>query len=293
MTAITARVPKVDWSQGFDRHWNGGNPAVSHAFNALSFLFPQAERFFIQVAREVASSLDTTTDCTLAEAVQGFIAQESCHSHQHNQYNVVLEQQGFENVVEKFISRLQVRSHRDFSPLTKLAIVCGYEHYTAILGNYILSNPAVLRPASPDMALVWGWHSAEETEHKAVCFDLYRAAGGGWFRRVLVFLAVTLNFCLMFGRLYSSLLYRDGCLKPLRLSRTIWQSARFFFGVSGVAWHLLGHGIRYLSPWFHPWNQDNRSKLQAWLSTNHSRLRAVGERQARRSDYDTPIAPAD
>jgi predicted metal-dependent hydrolase len=100
MTAIAARVPKVDWSQGFDRHWNGGDPAVSHAFNALSFLFPQAERFFIQVAREVASRLDTTNDRALEEAVQGFIAQESCHSHQHNQYNGVLERQGFENVVQ-------------------------------------------------------------------------------------------------------------------------------------------------------------------------------------------------
>jgi hypothetical protein len=279
MTAITARVPKVDWGQGFDRHWNGGNPAVSHAFNALSFLFPQAERFFIQVAREVASSLDTTSDRALAEAVQGFITQESCHSHQHHQYNDVLERQGFENVVQTFIGRLQDRSHRDFSPLTKLAIVCGYEHYTAILGNYILSNPAVLRPASPDMALIWGWHSAEETEHKAVCFDLYRAAGGGWLRRVLVFLVVTLNFCVMFGRLYSSLLYRDGCLKPSRLFGTVWQSTRFFFGVSGVVWHLLGHGIRYLSPWFHPWNQDNRRKLEAWLSANHSRLAPIGEKK--------------
>jgi hypothetical protein len=279
MTAITARVPKVDWSQGFDRHWNGGNPAVTHAFNALSFLFPQAERFFIQVAREVASSLDTTNDRELAEAVQGFIAQESSHSHQHNQYNVVLENQGFSNVVQGFVGRLQERSHRDFSPLTKLAIVCGYEHYTAILGNYILSNPEVLKPASPNLALVWGWHSAEETEHKAVCFDLYRTAGGGWLRRALVFLVVTLNFCLMFGRLYFSLLYCDGNLKPSRLARTMAQSLRFFFGGSGVAWHLLGHGIRYLSPWFHPWNQDNRSKLHAWLSANHSKLRKVGEQQ--------------
>lgn len=281
MTAITARFPKVDWSQGFDRHWSGGNPAVTHAFNALSFIFPQAERFFIQVVREVASGLDTSNDRELTEAVQGFIAQESSHSHQHNQYNVVLERQGFENVTQNFIARLQERSHRDFSPLTKLAIVCGYEHYTAILGNYILSNPQVLRPATPDMALIWGWHSAEETEHKAVSFDLYRAAGGGWIRRVLVFVLVTINFSLMFGRLYLSLLYRDGCLKPSRLAKTLGQSVRFFLGGAGIAWHLLGHGVRYLSPWFHPWNQDNRSKLQTWLAANQPRLRVVGDNNER------------
>lgn len=275
MTTITARIPRIDWSQGFDRHWNSGNPVDTHAFNALSFLFPQAERFFVEVAREVIRGLDMTRNPALEEAVRGFIAQESTHGHQHNQYNAVLERQGFENVVYGFVRRLQERSYRDFSSLTNLAIVCGYEHYTAVLGNYILSNPQVLRTASPDMALVWGWHGAEETEHKAVCFDLYRAAGGGSLRRTLVFLLVTLNFSLMFGRLYFSLLYRDGCLKPSRLAGTIGQSLRFFCGRPGVAWHLLGHGFRYLNPWFHPWNQDNRHKLQAWLAVNESRLRKV------------------
>ena len=277
MTAISARVPQVDWDKGFDRHWNGGNPVVTHTFNALSFLFPQAERFFIDVAREVFHRLDTTGNPGLAQAVTRFIAQESTHSHHHTQYNAILEKQGFENVVYRFVCRLQERTHRDFSSLTKLAIVCGYEHYTAILGNYILSNPQVLKPASPDMALVWGWHCAEETEHKAVCFDLYQAAGGGWLRRVLVFFLVTLNFSRMFGGLYFSLLHRDGCLRPSKLGETAQQSLRFFFGRSGVIWDLLLHGFRYLSPWFHPWDQDNRSKLQTWLSVNQARLFEVGQ----------------
>lgn len=110
------------------------------------------------------------------------------------------------------------------------------------------------------MAL-WGWHSAEETEHKAVCFDLYHAAGGGWLRRVLVFLLVTLTFSVMFSRLYISLLYRDGCLTLSRVGKTLRQSLSFFLGRSGIGWHLMGYGVRYLSPWFHPWNQDNRDKL--------------------------------
>ena len=110
MTTISARIPQIDWSQGFDRHWNGGNPAVTHAFNALSFLFPQAERFFIEVAREVACGLDKTRNPELECAVKGFIVQESTHAHQHSQYNGVLEGQGFENVVLTFIHRLQEQS---------------------------------------------------------------------------------------------------------------------------------------------------------------------------------------
>lgn len=273
MTSITPRVPKIDWSKGFDRHWNGRNAAVTHAFNALSFLFPQAEKFFIDVVRENVRNINVENDPELAQAIKGFIAQETIHTQQHHQYNAVLKSQGFKNVIYDFVERLQARSHKMFSPLTKLAVVCAYEHYTAILGNFILRNPKVLESASPDMALIWGWHSAEETEHKAVCFDLYQAAGGAWLHRVLVFFLVTLNFNLMFGRLYFSLLLHDNCLSPTRFFGTAFKSLSFFFGTSSITWYLLGQGFVYLSPKFHPWNQDNRSELRSWLLENQERLR--------------------
>lgn len=275
MTIISARIPQVDWRHGFDRHWNGGNPAVTHAFNALSFLFPQGEQFFIEIAREVASTLNTTDNVKLASAVKGFVAQEATHSRQHKLYNAILEKQGYENVVYAFVSHLQQQAHRHLSPLTKLAVVCGYEHYTAILGNFLLKNPDVLKSATPDMALIWGWHAAEETEHKAVCFDLYQASGGSGITRVLVFVVVSIEFFLVFGRLYGSLLHRDGCLKASKIFTTTRQFLRFYFGKPGVAWHLLGHGLRYLSPWFHPWNQDNRRQMQAWFCDNQTRLREI------------------
>ena len=275
MAQITARVPRIDWSHGFDRFWLEGNPAVSHVFDALSFMFPQGEKFFIDVAREVAAGMGGGADPALAAAVREFVAQESIHSHQHNQYNAILEKLGYENVVREFIDRLNERAQRDFSPLTRLAVVCAYEHYTAVLGNFILGNPQVLQAAPPAMALIWGWHAAEETEHKAVCFDLYRAAGGGWFTRAWVFVLVSVNFNLIFSRLYLSMLHRDGCLKPARLAATLGRSLRFFFGRRGVGWHLLGHGYRYLSPGFHPWKQDNRDRMQAWLAANQAQLREV------------------
>jgi uncharacterized protein len=275
MTSITARIPQVDWDRGFDRNWCGGNAAVTHAFNALSFLFPQGEKFFIEEAREVAGTLDLTGDPELAKSVQAFIAQESVHGHQHTRYNEILQSQGFEDVAYNYIRRLQKVSRRNLSPLTRLAVVAAYEHYTAILGNFILSNPQVLAHAQPDMALIWGWHSAEETEHKAVCFDLYRAAGGGWLRRVSMFLLVSMNFGFMFDRLYLSILWRDGCLKPRRVLDTLGQALRFFFGRSGAGWYLARDGLKYLSPGFHPWNQENRAKMQAWLAANHAKLRDV------------------
>jgi len=272
---VTARVPIIDWHSGFDRHWNGGDPPATHAFNALSFLFPDAERFFIEVVREVLPQVQLVRRNDLESAVKVFIAQESAHSQQHAQYNAVLEQQGYENVVATFVTALQRQSRERSSPLTRLAIVCAYEHFTAILGNFLLGRPQVLSSAPSAMALVWGWHSAEETEHKAVCFDLYQAAGGGWLRRVVAFLAATLYFNLMFSRLYVSMLKRDGCFHRKNLITTMAQSCRFFFGFSGVGWHLIRYGFHYLSPTFHPWRQDNRGKLRDWLDANRHNLRVV------------------
>jgi uncharacterized protein len=32
-------------------HWHGGNPFVTHFFNALSIMFPEGERFFVGSVR--------------------------------------------------------------------------------------------------------------------------------------------------------------------------------------------------------------------------------------------------
>jgi predicted metal-dependent hydrolase len=275
MAPIIPRVPDIKWDESFNRHWLNGNASRTHTFNALSFLFPQAERFFIEVAREVAGAFVASLNPKLRSEVNAFIAQEATHTSQHQQYNAILESMGFKNVVSPLVQSLQEQSYQHFSPLTRLAIVCGYEHYTAILGNFILSNPQILALAEKKMALVWGWHSAEETEHKAVCFDLYQAAGGGWLRRVITFMLVTLNFNLMFFRLYIHMLAHDGCLKPRRLVRTVIESARFFLGRKGVGWDLMRYGFRYLTLSFHPWEEDNRKKLARWLAENGENLRPL------------------
>lgn len=267
---ITPRLPRIDWSPGFPVHWHGDGAAATHAFNALSFLFPQAERYFIEVAREVARCVRLGPD--QAAAIQAFVTQESLHTQQHRQYNAVLRAQGFENVAYDLIERLQAQSRR-VAPLTRLAIVCAYEHYTAILGHHLLRHPELLAAATPELALVWGWHAAEETEHKSVCFDLYRAAGGGWWRRVACYALVSLNFQIMYARLYLSLLYRDGALNPLRIAHTIAGASRFFWGRNGVGWALLRDGLSYLRPGFHPDVRDSRALLRGWLTTHQSRLR--------------------
>lgn len=277
MSKIAARALLIDWNVGFKRHWNGGCPSKTHAFNALSFMFPQGELFFVKVVKEVSQINASRLPVELKEEVKGFISQEATHITQHQFYNQVLENQGYENVVFKYIEGSEKRAQKYFSPIQKLALVAAYEHYTAILGNYLLQSPEVMECAPKQMSLIWEWHAVEETEHKAVCFDLYKASGGSWLRRVFAFVLVSLEFSMTFTSLYFNMLWRDGCLAWKLLPKTMWKTLCFFWGVKGVGWHLLLHGLRYLAPWFHPWKQNNKHLLESWLMRNQEYLKPLSE----------------
>jgi len=272
---IISKVPLIDWRKGFPRHWNGGSPATTHVFNALSFMFPQGERFFIKVAKEVSRKKDLKLNAELEKDLKTFLLQEAAHTKHHQYYNGILEKQGYNNVAYGLIEFLENLSYKYLSSVQRLAFVCAYEHYTAILGHFLLKNPEVLSSAPHSMSLMWGWHAAEETEHKAVCFDLYQAAGGSWVRRILCFIVVSFEFMFLFLRLYCSLLWKDGSFKLTQLPKTIFQSTRFFWGKKGVAWYILFYGMKYLKPSFHPWKHDNRDLLDVWLMRNDKWLKDV------------------
>jgi predicted metal-dependent hydrolase len=129
---------------------------------------------------------------------------------------------------------------------------------------------------SPDMALVWGWHAAEETEHKAVCFDLYTVAGGGWLRRVVAFVAASVGLNLLFfGRQYFYLMRKDRRMRAGQPKAASASSPRAVFGPAGVNFGAI---LSYMHPSFHPWRRDNRAHLHAWLEANAGRLRIAGKR---------------
>lgn len=280
MSSITPRVPDIDWSKGFDRHWCGGRPAVTHWYNAMSLLFPLAERFFRDTALEVAAGLDLSGHPQLQQDLRDFAAQESLHAAQHQLYNDVLRRQGYQSVADQSIIWWRRFGERHLSPLTRLAVVCTYEHYTAVLAENLLRSTKEWMRKSPDMALVWGWHAAEEAEHKSVCFDLYHVAGGGWLRRVLAFVIASVGLNLLFfGRQYLHLMRKDGHLRLTRLRRIVGSKPerRALLGPVGFD---IGAALSYMHPSFHPWQRDNRAQMQAWLEANQGRLRVVGKSAA-------------
>ena len=275
MSTIQPRIPEIDWSKGFDPYWCNGNRIITHWFNAVSFMLPVGEQYFHETAREVAKDINLSNGPRLAQEVRDFTVQESSHAAQHRLYNEGLAMQGFENIVEPSIIWMIKMGRRFLSPLTNLAAVCAYEHYTAILAEHMLNSQSKWMKKAPDMALFWGWHAAEETEHKAVCFDLYVAAGGGWLRRASMFIAVSFTFYFVFFmRAYLYLLRKDRELRPKKRGNTV-SLKHASFALRGPVGFAFAAVMDYLRPGFHPWQRDNRALMEAWLHENKARLRPI------------------
>lgn len=71
-------------------------------------------------------------------------------------------------------------------------MVAALEHYTAILGEWILDTPQHdALGTDPVMLDLLRWHGAEEVEHKAVAFDTMKHLRAGYWRQVRTQLLVT------------------------------------------------------------------------------------------------------
>lgn len=268
MSALTVRKLEVDLSQGFGRHWLGGDAYRTQLFNALSMSFPIGEQMFIDSLRAVPRE---RLGPALRAELKDFIGQEASHRHVHVQYNRQLALQGFEYTLEPTVLRRIALINR-LEPRSRVAITCALEHYTAILADGVLRYPGWIGDAEPALRTLWSWHAVEESEHKGVAFDVYRAAGGGYWRRVLWFVETSRTFWVDVARQTVYNLRQDG---ELYKARTWVSAARTWFGLQGLAWHLLGPSLRYLSPWFHPWQHDNSDLVRAWLSSNSGAYRAI------------------
>lgn len=235
--------------------WHGGSPVRTALFNALSMMFPVGEQFFIDSVKKFR---DRATDPVLINEIKGFVAQEAVHSREHRRYNEAVCSAAGLNVedMERPIRRRIRWAEKHRAPIEHLATTVAYEHLTAILADTMFRNESILEGAHARMAELWRWHGLEETEHKAVAFDVYVASGGtvGLRRRAMII--VTFNITRDLIRNMRRL------LKTRKIStfRMLKETFGFAFGKHGAA--LNGIWQPYCDFYrrsFHPW--DHQSEL--------------------------------
>ncbi|MFT3858999.1 MAG: metal-dependent hydrolase [Aquabacterium sp.] len=269
--SLTVRHLDVDLSQGFPTYWYGNDAYKSTLLNALSFMFPVGEQFFIDSVRRYAKDVEAKGLTKLAKEIKLFIGQEATHRHLHQQYNDQLVAKGYDAWVERTLQRV-IHAARHFPAINHLAATAAYEHYTAVLGDGLLRHDEWTRDMEPTMREVWLWHAAEESEHKAVALDTYNAVGGGYIRRVIMYVLVTIEFYAYTWIQVVKMLHKDRQLFKLKT----WGSAlRFWFGRKGVFWHMLPHQLAYFKPGFHPWQHNNEDLLHRWQQEHADAYRTV------------------
>lgn len=245
------------------RFWFNNDPFVTHLYNALSTTFPDGEKFFVDAVRRYR---DQITDPQLKKQISGFIGQEAFHSKEHIEFNTWLKSLGYD--IEKYYAQVKNRTDlaRQNAPaLVQLAITCALEHFTAIMADQMLSHPEFAENVPPDILQLWMWHAIEETEHKGVAFDVFKAVGGDYRTRVVTMLFVTMNFIYQVSRIHIALLREDGKHLDLKMwGKGIW----FFWGKPGWFRKLIPAWLQYFRPDFHPWQQDNQHYIEEWKRTH-------------------------
>jgi predicted metal-dependent hydrolase len=242
--------------------WLSGDIVGTAVFNALSLTFPDGERMFMDAVRHYKPLLNGQ----LLDEANAFIAQEAIHTREHVSLNKIMD--GGHYPLERIRAHIKKDCEiaENLGPMTQLAATISLEHFTAMLGDYILAGAPMLDGAPEDVKNLWQWHALEETEHKAVAFDVFQVATKDWsngkryFTRVQAMVITSIQFTMNITSYAAQLLQADGMGRTKATASVLW----FLFGKPGFFRNGLKGYWSWYKPGFHPWHHDNRALLETW-----------------------------
>ena len=256
----TRRISFEESLRDLPKHFAAEKDLIgSHLMAVLSGVFPDGEDFFVRSVRHFRGDV---TDPALKRQVAGFIGQEAMHGREHRALNDRLAELGYPTKrVEKVIKWSLGTRERIMSPLSNLAATAALEHFTATFAELLLSNERAREMVGGRALDLFLWHALEESEHKAVAFDVYKAVGGTERMRVWTMNALTVGFIFAIAfETFLSLLGDRSTYKPGRLVAS-WK--RFYRSpfMSPKLWHQLRD---YNRPDFHPDDSDTEALVERW-----------------------------
>lgn len=242
------------------QHFVDGDLVMSHFIAVLSATFPEGEDLFIRSVRNFQSVIE---DEELLTAVKGFIAQEATHRHQHRLLNERLQDMGYPTArIDRHVARLISRLERRLSPEMRLSMTAALEHYTATLAEIILtSEDAQKLIGQTEVRPILLWHAFEESEHKAVAFDVFGVIGGSERTRVRGMRAASaILFAELILHTALSMAADKTSYNPVTLARSLYRFSRTPMFTADAM-----HRFRsYNRPGFHPDDWDSAEVLERW-----------------------------
>ncbi|GGS14232.1 metal-dependent hydrolase [Actinokineospora fastidiosa] len=269
--ALHPRDVRFDWSD-VPLHWVPGDPLTTHALNTLHLVLPEGERWFVQV---FGQALPHIRDPRLREQVLGFIGQEAMHAKAHDGAAAHLAALGIDPA--PFVAQIEwlfrtLLGDRQGSAavrhqwlLERLSVIAAIEHFTAVLGQWVLDADA-LEGADPTMLDLLRWHGAEEVEHRSVAYDLYMHLDGRRFRRIRTMVVVAPVLAWLFVRSTRWLMANDPSRPGAPRWRDYLRAARA--GRLPRPGQLLPAVWRYLPRGYHPSQEGDTAQAVAYLAAS-------------------------
>ena len=255
-TGITVRKPQFN-PKAIRRHYFANSPVMSHLLTALSSTFPIGEQFFVHSVRNVR---DKVSDEKLQAEISAFIGQEAMHSKAHTDFNDAWRTDDYN--LNRFQAWLARRDQyvRTLHPKIQLAITCAFEHFTALLGGYVLRHPEVLSSLDDDAIKLWVWHAIEEIEHRSVAFDVYQHVYGDDKTRRMIMRSVTTGFASLTFYSASRLFLQDKKKSIPKVAGNIFG----FYLIGKMLIEMFPEYLSYYKKGFHPSEIDYTAVVKYW-----------------------------
>ncbi|CBL46529.1 Hypothetical protein HDN1F_29460 [gamma proteobacterium HdN1] len=255
---IPPRQMKFQRLGGTPRYFFADNAASTLFLAVLSGIFPPGERFFVESVRNFR---ETLSDPTLKAKVSGFIGQEAMHGREHERLNQILKDRGIDAQVPEKAVQMALDLLRYLPQSTQLAATTFMEHFTALLGEALLTDEAFIQYFDAEMVKLWQWHALEEMEHKSVAFDVYETVGNSQRERQFATAAVLATVLPALLASWVYLVAKEGKLTDIRdLKRGI----SIIIGKNGVITRFLPKMPRFWARNYHPNEHDTRHIEQEW-----------------------------
>lgn len=239
-------------------YWYADSPFLTYFWSAFSILLPEGEQFFVKAVRHYR---DQITDEDLKAAISGFIGQEALHTQGHQVLNDFINAKQLPAAELEGQLKVLLDNVGKIHPRLNLAATICLEHFTALMGEQLLAEVDHHEAVAEDIRPLWMWHALEETEHKAVAWDVYEQTGGGYIVRTATMALTTTILGAVMAYSTARLMHADGKLLNVRDNVA---GMRALFGRRGRMTRLLPKYLDFFRPSFHPNDHDTNALVTEW-----------------------------
>lgn len=223
-----------------ENYWFDNNPILTHFMSALSVLFPEGEKFFMQSLTAYMKDHPEFKP----DLIQ-FCTEERNHTQVHLKLNSLLYNSLKLQELEGRTGEIIKRATRFLTKKQKLLVTLCLEHLTALLADGLLQRPDIIKMMRSDAKDVWIYHATEETSdsHRHLAERIYKATHGNKAYAKAIMIPVTIALAIVVAEFWIEICKDD------RENFNVFcyvDAANTLFGVNG---YITGIIPEYLK-WF-------------------------------------------